>query len=194
MSDIDLQKLFDFDEEDLTANRSCKVSPRQEKRIQEAERLSSRIFRGTGLVLILLAVSNAYGVISSAIKQGWSFSTASQNDMIGIITSIGIPGLLLGFFASGSFKMAAAKADHSVQQVRGKVHFIRVEKVFPEKKPNGSMAFRTVEVYELRVGKVHFDNVSQQMMSIMEEGDIYAFYYTKDTKDILSAERITKGK
>jgi len=194
MSDVDLQKLFYFDEEDLAANRSCKLSPRQENRIKEAERLASRIFRGTGIVLILLAGGNAYGVISSAIKQGLPFSTASQNDVIGIITSIGIPGLLLGFLAWGSFKMAAAKADHSIQQIRGKAYFIKVEKVFPEKKPNGSMAFRTVEAYELRVGNVHFDNVSQQMMSIMEEGNIYAFYYTKDTKDILSAERITKGK
>lgn len=194
MSDIELRKIFDFDEDDLAANRACRLSPGQAKRIREAELLNTRIFVGTGIVLLLIVVINAYVVVSSTIKQGGSFSTASQNDMINLVTGIGIPGLLLGFFAWGSFKIAAGKVDHSVRQVRGKVDFLKAEKLFSEKRPNGSMSYRTVAIYELRVGKVNFENVNQKIMDIMEAGDIYAFYYINDTKDILSAEQIAKGK
>jgi hypothetical protein len=194
MSDIELQNFFDFNEDDLTANRECMLSLRQKKRIKEAERLGTRLFVGTGIVLILIAVGNAYGVILSAMKQGLSISTASQNDIVGVAIVIGIPGLLLGSLAWGSFKIAASKVNHSVQQVRGKVNFIKVEKTFSEKRPNGSMLYRTAKVYELRVGKVSFDNVNQKITGLIEAGDIYAFYYTKDTKDILSAEWIAKGK
>jgi hypothetical protein len=128
------------------------------------------------------------------MKQGFSFSTASQNDIVGMVTGIGIPGLLLGFFAWGSFKIAASEVDNSVQQVRGKVKFVKVEKLFSEKRPNGSMLYRTIEEYELHVGKVNFENVNQETLNIIEVGNIYAFYYTKDSKDILSAELIAKGK
>jgi hypothetical protein len=194
MTDIELQKLFDFDQDDLVANRACTISPRQEKRIKEAERLGTGLFVGTGIVLILIAIGNAYGMISSAMKQGFSFSTASQNDIIDMVIGIGIPGLLLGFFAWGSFKIAANKLDHSVRQVRGKVNFVKVEKLFSEKRPNGSMTYRAIEEYELHVGRVKFENVNQEILSIIEAGDIYAFYYTKDSRDILSAELIAKGK
>lgn len=194
MSDIELQKLFDFDQGDLVANRACMLSPRQAKRIKDAKLLVNGIFVGTGIVLILGAVGNAYSVISSAMKQGFSFSAASQNDVIGMVTGIGIPGLLLGFFARGSFKIGANKLDNSVRQVRGKVNFVKVEKLFSEKRPNGSMLYRTIEEYELRVGRVNFENVNQEITNIIEAGDIYAFYYTKDSKDILSAELIAKGK
>jgi hypothetical protein len=194
MSDIELQKLFDFDQGDLVANRACMLSLRQAKRIKEIESLGSRIFVGTGIVLILIAIGNAYSVISSAMKQGFSFSASSQNDIIDIVIGIGIPALLLGFFAWGSFKIAADKLDNSVQQVRGRVDFVKVEKLLSEKRPNGSILYRSVEVYELHVGKVSFENVNQNILSIIEAGDIYAFYYTKDSKNILSAELIAKGK
>jgi hypothetical protein len=193
MSDIELQKFFDFDEDDLAANRDCRLSPRQEKSIKEVEQLGTKLFVGTGILLILVAAGNAYAVILSAMKQGLSFSTASQNDILGVAIAIGIPGLLLGFLAWGSFKITASKVNHSVQQVRGRVNLIKVEKLFSEKRPNGSMLYRTVEIYELRVGKVNFENVNQKITDIIEAGDIYAFYYTKDAKDILSAEWIAKG-
>ena len=194
MSDIELQKLFDFDKDDLAANRDCILSLRQEKRIKEAELSGIKGFVGTGIILMLIVAGNAYGVISNAVKQGFSFSTASQTDMVSMVIGIGIPGLLLVFFAWGSFKIAASRVDYSVQQVRGKVNFVRVEKLFSEKRPNGSMSYRTVEVYELLVGKVNFENINQKIMNMIEVGDTYAFYYTKDTKDILSAECLAKGK
>lgn len=53
---------------------------------------------------------------------------------------------------------------------------------------------RTVPQYELRVGQVAFEDVDGELLNIIEEGDTYIFYYSKDTKDILSCEFTAKGK
>ena len=183
MSDLELQTLLDFDEEDRVANRNCRLSARQQDQINKSERLRTRLLVGTGIVLIFIAIGNAYAVISGPL----------QNDITGILIGLGIPALFLGFLAWSAFKFAANKVDYSVQQVRGRVNFIRMEKVFSEKRPNGSILFRTMQIYELHVGKIKFE-ISQRIMDVMEVGDVYAIYYTKGTKDILSAERIAKGK
>ncbi len=193
MSDIELQKLFDFDEGDLAANHIGKLSPKQEKRIRKAELISTRFFIGTGIVSIVIAVATIYIVISNEMKQGPSFSMASQNDIFKMIGVIGIPGFMLGFLAWGSFRIAANKADHSVQQTKGRVNFIKTEKLFSEKKPNGSSSYRIVEEYQLRVGNVNFENLDAKIFGILDECDIYAFYYTMETREILSAEFIAKG-
>jgi hypothetical protein len=51
-----------------------------------------------------------------------------------------------------------------------------------------------VQQYELRVGKIAFENVDEELLNIIEEGDTYSFYYTKQVKQILSCEFISKGK
>ena len=183
MSDLELQTLLEFDEEDLIANRKCRLSVRQQEQFNKSERLRTRLFIGAGIVLIFITIGNAYAVISSP----------PQNDITGIPIGLGIPALFLGFLAWSAFKIAANKVDYSVQQVRGRVNFVKMEKVFSEKRPNGSIFYRTLEIYKLHVGKINFE-ISQKIMDVMEAGDLYAIYYTKDTKDILSAERIAKGK
>jgi hypothetical protein len=194
MSDLELQTLLGFNEEDLIANRDCRLSARQQEQLNRSEWLWKRLFVGTGIVLVLIAAGNAYGVISSVAKQGFLFSAPWQSDFASFVIRLGIPMLLFGFLAWGAFTFSAYKMDHSVQLVRGRVHFIKVEKAFSEKRPNGSIFYRTLEVYELHVGKVNFENINQRIMDVIEAGDIYAFYYIKDTKNILSAERIAKGK
>jgi hypothetical protein len=193
MSDLELQTLLGFNEEDLIANRDCKLSARQQEQLNRSERLRKRLFLGTGIVLVLIAAGNAYGVISSAAKQGFLFSALSQNQIASLVFS-GILMLLFALLTWGAFTFSAHKMDHSVQLVRGRVHFIKVEKAFSEKRPNGSIFYRTLEIYELRVGKVNFEDINQRIMDVIEAGDLYAFYYVKDTKDILSAECIAKGK
>ena len=115
MSDFELQTLLGFNEEDLIANRDCRLSARQQECITKSERLRKRLFIGTGIVLVLMAAGNAYGVISSAAKQGFSFSAPSQNQIAGLVMGLGIPTLLFGFLAWGAFTFSAHKMDHSVQ-------------------------------------------------------------------------------
>ena len=51
---------------------------------------------------------------------------------------------------------------------------------------------RTVYSYEMRVGGVAFSNANPALIERMQ-GDIYAVYYTSSTRQILSAQFITKG-
>jgi hypothetical protein len=176
MSDVELQNILGFDHEDLAANRRGHLSPKQAKRIKNTQRLHSVLFAGAGIVAVLVITS--------------LFSTfATPSNRFGNTTAkIGLPAVGLGFIAWGSFKISAQKADQTVQCVRGRVRFIKVEKVIPEKKPNGLWLYRSISDYELRVGNRAFENVNQKIFSALKEQDIYTFYYTKESKDILSAE------
>ncbi|MEW6028660.1 MAG: hypothetical protein AB1554_04160 [Chloroflexota bacterium] len=194
MSDIPLQRFFEFDEGDLHANRNGRLSPKQQKKIDEGERGAKNILVGAGVVFILIALGVSYGVLSSALGRGLSFSHITTDDIIGLGLGVGLPWLFLGLLAFGSFRMAFSKLDMSVQKVEGKVNFVKVEKRESYKTAGGSDSYRTVEEYELRVGKVNFEDVDEELLNIIEEGDTYAFYYTKDAKNILSAEFVAKGK
>lgn len=188
MSDSELRKYFDFNESDLNANRSGQLSAKQKKRLDENEKGANGILIGFGVVLILIAIGVSIGVGSSALADGFT-----SDDTLGLLLGIGLPVSLLGFFAWGSFKIAFSKTDNSVQHVEGKVNFVKVEKQVPTSTSSTS-SYRTVEQYELRVGKIGFENVDEELLNIMDEGDTYAVYYTKDAKEILSAEFVKKGK
>jgi hypothetical protein len=99
----------------------------------------------------------------------------------------------LGFLAFKAFRIAfdSRKAEYFVQKAQGKVNFVKVEAHV--RRPSGN-GYRTEEQYELRVGRTSFEDVDEELLNIIEEGDVYAFYYVKDTQDILSCEFISKGK
>ena len=82
------------------------------------------------------------------------------------------------------------KKKFSVEAVEGKVNFVAVEK-----KAGSSTSSTATKVpqYEMRVGNEKFD-VAESLTNIINEGDVYAFYYTGDTRHILSCELISKGK
>ena len=194
MSDPELSKFLDFDEFDLNANRLGRLSTRQQKKLAEDERFAKKIFIGAGLGFILIAVGITIGMIASAIRQGLTFSNMFTHDMfLGIAVGIGVPWLVLGFFALLAFRLAASRFDTSVQSVEGRVNFVKVEKQVSSRSAGGSMTSHTVEEYELRVGRVNFEDVDEELLNIIEEGDVYTFYYTRDAKDILSVELVKKG-
>jgi hypothetical protein len=104
-----------------------------------------------------------------------------------------VPTIIIGFFVWIMFWLASSKLDHSLQNVEGNVRLVKVEKTQSYKTASGSTSQRKVQQYELRVGRVKFEDVNEELLNILREGDIYIFYYTKDAKDILSCEFIRKG-
>jgi hypothetical protein len=194
MSDSELRKYFKFNESDLAANRAGKLSAKQQKALDEAEQGANKIFIGAGIFFVLLALVISWGVTSDIFQGDFSFSNLSTDDKVGIGLGIGLPWLILGFFAYWSFRLAFSKLDNSVQSVEGKVNFVKVEKQQSYSNSDGSTSYRTVQQYELRVGRVAFENVNEELLNTIEEGDTYAFYYTKQAKQILSAELVKKGK
>ena len=192
MTDLELRNFFEFDEGDLIANRARRLSPKQEAKLQDIEKGSSRIFFWAGVVLVLFGIGASYGILKPVIEfgndvMGWS-------DLIGPFIGLAVVWGVLGFFATGAFRLSRSRFDSSVQHVEGKVDFVKVEKQESYQTADDSTSYRTVEEYELRVGRIAFEDVDGELLDIIEEGDTYAFYYTKDTKDILSCEFVGKGK
>lgn len=191
MSDIALRKFFGFDESDLTSNRHGRLSKKQEQTIRSAESGANRVFVFAGVVFISLAFGSTFGILKAARDAGVTFTSVS--DLIGPLIGLALIWGLLGFLAIGSFQLAKSKLDSSVQKVEGEVHFVKVEKQVANSAPN-AQKYRTVQQYELRVDRIAFHDVNEELLNIISDGDTYAFYYTKDTKKILSCEFIAKGK
>lgn len=192
MTDLELQKFFEFNESDLFANRAGKLSSKQQEKINETEKGASQIFFWAGVVFILMALGATYGIVKPAFQRG--FAVDGLTDLIGPAVGLAIAWGILGFLAIGSFRLSRSKFDSSVQHVEGKVNFVKVEKEEWTESTDGIRSSKTVEEYELRVGRVAFEDVDEELLNIIEEGDTYTFYYTKETKDILSCEFINKGK
>jgi hypothetical protein len=182
----ELQKFFAFDEADLSANRSGRLTKKQESRLLEAERGASQIFRWVGIGLFLLAFSITIFLLNEARKVDWQ-------DLAGITPALCVVWFICGGFAYAAFKLAGSKNDNSVQKAEGNVNFVKVEKQVSTGSSTGPR-HRTVQQYELRAGKVAFEDVDEELLNVIEEGDTYAFYFAKETKEILSCEFIAKGK
>ena len=193
MSDVKLRKFFEFDENDLAANRGNKLSARQKIKLETSEKGADQIFIGAGIFFIVVGLIVIYFVAGDSIMKLFSGGSLSSSDTLAIALGGGLPALLFGFFGFGAIKLGTSKIDNSVQNVQGKVNFVKVEKQVPTSASSVS-SYRTVQQYELRVGKIAFENVGEELLNIIEEGDTYAFYYTKQTKQILSCEFISKGK
>lgn len=191
MPDLELRAFFEFDEGDLSANRAGRLSEKQSLKINEAESGANQIFFWAGVIFILLALAGTYGILKSAIGAGMTFTNTS--DIVGAAVGLVVIWGILGFLAVGSFRLSKSKMDSSVQKVEGRVNFVKVEKRVPNT-ANVGPKYRTEQQYELRVGRTIFEDVDEELPNIIEEGNMYAFYYTKETKDILSCEFISKGK
>jgi hypothetical protein len=194
MADTELRKFFNFQESDLTANQMGRISANQMKRIREEEKSTSKTFRNMGIGLILINLCIIIGFILNVTGDGFSFATASRDDIIGMTAMMVVPTIIIGLFVWLMFWLASSKLDYSVQKIEGNVRLVKVEKSQSYKTASGSTSQRTVQQYELRVGKVKFEDVDGELINILEEGDLYAFYYTKDAKAILSCELIAKKK
>ncbi|MBI2330925.1 MAG: hypothetical protein HYU84_01890 [Chloroflexi bacterium] len=186
MSEPNLHNFFNFNEADLTANRASRLTKTQEARLLETERGVSQIFKWAGVFLLLLAFGITLLLLNEARKLNWQ-------DLAGMTPALCVVWFICGGFAYGALKIAGSKNDHSVQKAEGKVNFVKVEKRVSNTSSSGPR-YRTVQEYELRVGKIAFEDVDEELLNLIEEGDVYAFYYTKDTKDILSCEFISKEK
>jgi hypothetical protein len=195
MSDRELRQFFNFDDSDLLANRMGRFSAKQEMRLQEIEKNATKTFRNIGIGLILLNLLIVGGMLLSASASGFSFSSAPRKEVLEFIIAAVIPTIIIGLFVWLMFWLASSKkVDYSFQSVEGEVNFVKVERRQSYKTAGGSTSQRTVQKYELRVGKVKFEDVDEELLNLIKEGDIYAFYYVKDTKQILSCEFVRQGK
>jgi hypothetical protein len=175
MSENQLKGYFAFDDSDLIANKAGRLSPKQTKKLTANDQFTQRILFGFVIVCVALALFFLYRAFVDATRIG---------SWIGVV----LAGYFASFFARGLFN----KIDYSVQRAQGIVDFIKVEK------RGGSVSDPLykrpiVSSYEMHISGESFANANPALIEYMQ-GDVYAVYYAKDTKQILSVEFISKGK
>lgn len=173
MSEKQLQGYFAFDDSDLIANKFGRLSPKQQKKLTSNDQFAQRFILGLTLVCIALALFFMYRVFVDSTSIG---------SWIGAVLAMFFTTL----FGRGLFN----KVDYSVQKAEGEVQFVKVEKLSGSAS-DPSYKRQTVSSYEMHVGGESFSNANPALIELMQ-GDIYAVYYPKDTKQILSVELISK--
>lgn len=171
MKEDQLKGYFAFDDKDLLANRHLKLSEKQSRKRKDVDQFAERfvlwsfiVVLGVGLVLGFFAVR------------------AMTNVFLWIWTVV---VLLITVWL---FRGVMHKLDDSVQKARGKVEFVRVEKM--SGMPTDSMSERRLETfYEMHVGGETFRNVKPALIESMQ-GCEFTVYFTKTTKQILSVEEV----
>jgi hypothetical protein len=179
-----LRKLFEFDEADLFANRNGTLTPRQQARMAVEEKVWDIMDLIGGSILIIVAILPP---IIIGIEAAPCFSNfCSDWPLSGRIFLTGmvlIWPLLWGYWGFRViYKAFSTHRSPSLKKAEGPVNIIKVV----DSQGEG-------EDYELHIGGKKFD-CDSELADIMQQGDIYAIYYLKDTEEILSAEMLSKGK
>jgi hypothetical protein len=175
MKEDQLKGYFSFTNDDLAANRAGKLSQKQYKRIKENNDFADKF------VLGLFAVFLIAGLFTT-------FQAFSQMTNIGLWVAAAV----LLSIAGWAFRGVLTKVDDSVQKAEGKVDFVKVEKQTGSA-TDPSYKRSTVSSYEMRVGGEAFGNANPALIEYMQS-DVYAVYFTKATRQILSVEFLSKGK
>ena len=165
---------FNFDQADLDANRYGQFSAKQKQK-------RDKLAKGTNRFIWVLILLDLGGLV-------WSITSAIQSD--GSWTKWIGPMVLLGV-AIWLFSSTFNKIDQTIEKAEGVVKFVLV------KDQTGSVMDSdidriTVESYQMFVGNKIFTNANPALIPHMQD-DVYAVYYTNSTRQILSAELISKS-
>ena len=178
---MSLQKFFDFNEGDLAANRSGRLSPRQAERLKGMH----KSYQGNYVTRAVIVVGAlALVAIAAFFLLSDGFGSASIGALIRGVLVIGLVLFLV-------YQRANKKVDTGVRKAQGPVNIVKVEKeVIDHARGAGKNRIyrKRIQVYEMRVGGTTFDNVSEDLPNLIQNGDEYTFYYTGHPFTILSAE------
>jgi len=187
MSDAELRSILSFNETDLNANRSGKLTSKQVKALDKSDNIDKWISIGLAVLFVGVAFVFTYLQVSPMLARGVSLANLTAGDKQGL-TIIAVLWLVMGLFAVGSFIRSFNKVNRTVQKVEGKVSFAKVEKRIEKLDTDGHMSFVRNEVqYDLHVGTNIFSGVDEKLMNIMGDGDTYTVYYINGF-GVLSAE------
>ena len=165
---------FSFDQADLDANRLGQFSVKQKQKLDN-------LAKGTNRFIWVLLILDLGGLV-------WSIISAIQSD--GSWTKWIGPVFLLAV-AIWLFSGTRNKIDQTIEKAEGVVKFVLVHDQTGSVTDFDSERI-TVESYQMFVGNKIFENANPALIPHMQD-DVYAVYYTNSTRQILSAELISKS-
>jgi hypothetical protein len=202
MSDTQIRELWDFDDTDLGANRMGQLTQKQKDLLTEMAKkhksfnsiigiLIALIFGGT--LLTALAAPILATVVGSFLTSGKLTPEAILSSLpficIGLFFLVIFGGLIL-VVLKFIFDRANRKVDTVVRRAEGKVNFVWVERQVRRTSNSGPM-YRNVRSLEMRVGTGNtFNNVSDRLPSLINQGDEWVIYFTNHPLKLLSAEQV----
>jgi hypothetical protein len=188
MEDENIQRIFNFDEADLQANRDGHFTDKQRKRLVAEDKGVKGCNTAGGIMLILIGLIGVGIALVSypVMKSGGLGFTIS----FGLIWPLVWGGL--GFFF---LKSSLQKTVVKLQRVEGPVNIVKSVRSSYSSTTHTSSSYT---VYELHVGGRSFD-VPKSLPDAMMQGDVYAIYYadfgpTGDVKkEVISAELLSRA-
>lgn len=156
-----------FDETDLLANRSGRLTPRQIDRVRQNRKQSTY---GVTALLLMAAVS-LVGMVVVGIF------VSQRLDLLWLVAAVTL-GLTLYFMAvrGGNRRFQTDLERRQVEAVQGAVQcFTSNTRSAPAE-------------YNLRVGDITFRGVRQETYLAFRHLDVYTLYYLPESKTIVSAE------
>lgn len=193
MSDSQLMIHFKFDEAELHANRSGRISEKQKERLQikESGAKAGSLFLG-GIFMLSALIGLGIGGFA-VFGEGPASESLAFRIIMGSVFGC-IWTLIWGAAGIFTLQRAFAKMEIKVGKAEGPVNII---KVIRREYNSSTETYSDRTAYELRVGGRTFD-VRADLPNLMAQGDVYAVYYAdfnlKDKKkEVLSAELLSKG-
>ncbi len=191
MNDLQLMKLFDFDESDLQSNRNGRLSEKQKARLEQAEKGSKGCSSVLGIFLVGIGLIGVW-IAASVAPALWQ---EERGAAIWLVIGFGMTWpLIWGGLGVVSIRRSFAKVEIKVKKAEGPINIV---KVLRNAYNPGTETHSEEEIYELHVGRQTFE-VDSELADVMMQGNLYAVYYAdynvEDTEDeILSAEFLKKG-
>lgn len=193
MSDQKLMTHFRFDESELHANRSGRISEKQKERLQIKEsgaKIGSLFLGGIFMLSALLGLGiGGFAVFGDGPASESLAFRIIMGSVFGCIWT-----LIWGAAGIFTLQRAFAKMEIKVAKAEGQVNIL---KVIRREYNSSTETYSDRTAYELRLGGRTFD-VRAETPNFMTQGDVFAVYFAdfnlKDKKkEILSAELISKG-
>ena len=176
MDDQDLKKYFNFDEADLYANRNGTFTQKQTQRLAQDRKSGVKFIRIVGWALLFVAALPIVilWLVGAFTVMGW------------MSLLWGVWPLIWGFLAFKAFRSSFVTPTSTLATAEGPINIVKDDRYNASTK-------RYHEEHELHIGGGEFD-VDAELADIMMQGDIYAVYYIKETREILSLERLSGAK
>lgn len=186
MYEPELGKYFVFDEADLLANRTGRLTEKQNKYMSEDARYTKIIGWGCSVIFFVLAFIILVLSLAGFVSSGQRFDGAALQKLSPTLALTGIlavMGLVMVFW---TISRSRAKSTVALKSVTGPINIVAVERRTDLEHP-------VYIAHELHIGELSFD-VKQTLGNLMTQGERYAIYYTENSNGtgrlIQSVERL----